>query len=50
MAGGSSVRVVVAAFACNGVIAVSKFVAGHARLKKLCLSAGIAHQICIRAL
>ena len=27
MAGGSSVRVVVAAFACNGVIAVSKFVA-----------------------
>ena len=27
MAGGSSVRVVIAAFACNGVIAVSKFVA-----------------------
>jgi cation diffusion facilitator family transporter len=27
MAGGSSVRVVVAAFACNGMIAVSKFVA-----------------------
>src|SRR3974377_1111619 len=27
MAGGNSVRVVVAAFACNGLIAVSKFVA-----------------------
>jgi hypothetical protein len=35
MAGGSSVRVVVAAFACNGVIAVSKFVGGRRRQPSL---------------